>query len=370
MPGLSEGMADLAPARIQGGRIQPATAAARPDEPVSFVVRILRTPLLTKLVLLDLVINVVAVVAMQNTPPDQALQVTVLSLVVVLVLNVALVAYALRPLRVLEETARRVSSGEFTARTEMPPFTDRNLARIASTLDALLDRVDLDRRRVRALASQVVAAADQERAHIARELHDGTAQSLSALDMLLASALTDDACEPMRGRLLGMREIVTEALGEVRALSQSVHPRVLDDLGLPAALEFLARRTRLQGATDVEVRCDVDRQLPQDVSSVLYRVAQEAIHNAVKHGRSARITLTLGIVGGGAALEVVDDGVGFDRAEVEASRRGMGLFVMEERVSLVDGALSIDSAPGRGTRVRAVIPLPPLILGDGTSEFG
>jgi signal transduction histidine kinase len=344
-------------ARFREGTAPREGTAAVGRESDSFIGRLLRTPLLTKLVLLDLVINAVAFLVMQRTPPDYAEQVTLLSLGLVLVLNAGLVAYALRPLRFLEETARRVSRGEFTARTEMPPFTDRNLARIASTLDTLLDRVDTDRRRVRALAAQVVAAADQERAHVARELHDGTAQSLSALDMLLASALAEPGDEQIGARLLGMREIVTEALDEVRALSHSVHPRVLDDLGLAAALEFLARRTRLQLPVEVAVQCQGDRALPQVVSSVLYRVAQEAVHNAVKHGMSSRIRVSLVSMLDTAELEVSDDGVGFDRAEVDASRRGMGLFVMEERVSLVDGAFSIVSAPGEGTVVRAVVPL-------------
>ncbi|MEZ4238250.1 MAG: sensor histidine kinase [Myxococcota bacterium] len=318
------------------------------------MVRVLRTPLLTKLVLLDLVINAAAFLALRRTPPDWAEQVTLLSLGMVLVLNAALVAYALRPLRVLEETARRVSRGEFSARTQMPRFTDRNLVRIGHTLDALLDRVAEERRRVRALAAQVVAAADQERAHIARELHDGTAQSLSALDMLLASVQRDE--DSVRERLPALREIVTEALAEVRAMAQQMHPRVLDDLGLASAVEVLARRTREQVPVALEVRGEAE--LPPLLASVLYRVAQEALHNVVKHGRAANVRVTLDLTGGDAAeLEVVDDGVGFDRAQVDARRRGMGLFVMEERVSLVDGDLSITSAPGQGTRVRARLPL-------------
>lgn len=332
-------------------------AAAQPRHDEAWVTQVLRTPLLTKLVLLDLVINAVAFLVMQATPPDLAERVTLLSLGIVLVLNAALVAYALRPLRVLEETARRVSAGEFTARTQMPAFTDRNLARIGQTLDALLDRVETDRNRVRALASQVVAAGDQERAHIARELHDGTAQSLSALDMLMATALAEPMAPEMLERIQMMREIVTEALDEVRALSQNVHPRVLDDLGLPAALEFLARRTRSQASVAVEVHCEGNRNLSPAVASVLYRVAQEAMHNAIKHGRPQVIRVVLEARADRAVLRVSDDGTGFDRDRVETSRRGLGLFVMEERLSLVDGDLTLTTQPEGGTLVVARIPV-------------
>ena len=159
--------------------------------------------------------------------------------------NAALVAWALRPLHVLEHTARRVSRGEYSARAEMPALADRNLTRIGDTLNELLDRVEAERARVRALATELVAAGDQERARIARELHDGTAQSLSALDMLMSSTLAVGADAATAERVGVMRDIVTEALSEVRALTHTVHPRVLVDLGLPAAIDFLARRTRV-----------------------------------------------------------------------------------------------------------------------------
>jgi signal transduction histidine kinase len=329
-----------------------------------WLARVLRTPLLTKLILLDLFVNAIAFLVVQWTPPEVTKQVTVGSLALVLLVNAALVAIALRPLGVLEETARRVSDGEFGARAVLPPFADRNLARIAQTLNLLIERVHTDRQRVRALASEVVAAGDRERAHIARELHDGTAQSLSALDMLLATTLAEPLDEDLRERLSLMRQVASEALGEVRALSHNVHPRVLDDLGLPAALQHLVRRVAAPAGIEVAVACSGDRDLPQAVTSVLYRVAQEALHNAAKHGRARNVQVELALGDRQAELVVQDDGVGFDRAAVEADRGGIGLFVMEERVLLVGGRFTIVSATGAGTRVQVQIPLP----GRGASE--
>lgn len=272
-----------------------------------WILGILRTPLLTKLVLADLVINAVAFLMMQWTPSAWVKEVTFVSLAVVLVLNAALVAVALRPLGILEETTRRVSEGEASARAHLPPIADRNLVRIAETLNTLLDHVEAERLRVRALTVAVVAAGDQERARIARELHDGIAQSLSAVDLLLSAALAADADAASQQRLQTMRDIVADALREARVLSHNVHPRVLDDLGLSAALHQLARRTA--PSSEVVVHA-AELDLPPQVASVVYRVAQEAIHNAVKHAAAPRITVDVHVREGAVCLDVVDNGSG------------------------------------------------------------
>lgn len=322
-----------------------------------WLTRITRTPLLGKLVVMDLALNAVAVFALQFTPPELQEELTLLSLLVVVVLNVALVGWALSPLAVLEQTTRQVSSGDYDARTSMPWMADRNLVRIGDTLDALLDTVVRDRARVRALAAQVVAAGDQERARIARELHDGTAQSLAALDMLLTATLGEVDKPSTRERLVSMQQVVAEALQEVRALCHDVHPRVLDDLGLQAALASLIRRSRERTEATIELVHIVEHPVRREVASVVYRVAQEAVHNALKHGAPTRIEVTLREQEGRLELRVRDDGVGFDAAQLSEQDTGLGLFVMDERVSLVAGDFSIDSAPNQGTTILASIPL-------------
>ena len=334
----------------------------------------LGAPLLSKIVVADLLINLGAFLVMRDVRDEWAGEVMVAALLVTLVLNAGLVYWALLPLRVLETTARRVSAGDLDARVRMPPLADRNLARIGATLNALLDGVTADRRRMRALATQVISAGDQERAHIARELHDSTAQSLTALEMLTTTTLRELPAGPLHERLGVMRDVVVETLREVRTLSHNVHPRVLDDLGLVAALEFLARRTREQlgapagaagtpgapdapDAPDVRVESDVRGEIPLPVASVIYRVAQEAVRNAVRHAGATQLRLTLGADGQRATLEVGDDGRGFDPVAAQAARTGMGLFVMRERLALIDGQLELDSRPGRGTVVRAWAPL-------------
>lgn len=319
--------------------------------------RLVRTPLLTKLIVLDITINVFAYGAIQSVPKHLTDEFTVGSLALVLVLNAALVAWALRPLAVLEATTRRVSEGEYTVRSAMPPLADPNLKRIADTLNALLDRFADERARVRLLAARVVDTGDQERSRIARELHDGTAQSLSALDMLLTSTLALDPTPVVRENLAIMQEIINEALHEVRSLAQAVHPGMVEDLGLEQALKALVRRASAQSSSVVSVTGTLDCELSAAANSTLYRIAQEAVHNALKHAKASEIRLELTQTPTEVRMVVADDGVGFDRTALDPTRQGMGLFVMEERCVLVRATLRISSGLGQGTRVIATLPL-------------
>jgi len=141
-------------------------------------------------------------------------------------------------------------------------------------------------------------------------------------------------------------------------MSHTIHPRVLDDLGLVAALEWLARQTRQEGVLEVEVEAAPGAEsVPKAAASVLYRVAQESIRNVVQHARARNVRIVLGTDGELAKLSVIDDGHGFDVRSAEARRPGMGLFSIRERVSLVNGTVDIQSVPGRGARVIATVPL-------------
>ena len=334
-------------------------APQTPAREASLVRRLFSAPLLTKLVVTDLALNVIAFVVVMRSPVEYAGEITIVTLLATLVINAALVYWALLPLRALEAAAAHVSAGNLEARVPRSTLADRDIVRIGATLNQLLDHVTADRVRMRHLASQVISAGDQERAHIARELHDSTAQSLSALEMLVTASLRETPPGPLHERLGVMREIVVESLTEVRTLSHNVHPRVLDDLGLVSALEFLARRTRegSGGAVAVRVTSDATAPVPTTVASVLYRVAQEAVRNATRHAAPTGIQITITGNDREAHLEVADDGCGFDAAAVKARRDGMGLFIMRERVALVDGDLEVASRAGHGTTVRATVPL-------------
>ena len=323
--------------------------------------RTLRVPLLGKLAGANLIIVVAALLAVmaerRSILPGTAVPILGIALGLSLVVNLALVYVALRPLTDLETTAARVSGGDLEARVAPSILADRDMARVGTTLNTLLDRLTEDRERVRRLAAQVISAQDEERARVARELHDSTAQMLAALMLQLGVAAKESASPALDERIAMLRDMAAEALEEVRNLSHTIHPRVLDDLGLAAALEWIARQTREQESLDVEVFADDGQAIPKLPASVLYRIAQESLRNAVRHAQARRVELWLRRGPGTATLEVVDDGRGFDVKRAEERRPGMGLFSMRERVGLVNGTLSLVSAPGRGTRVVATVPL-------------
>jgi signal transduction histidine kinase len=276
-----------------------------------------------------------------------------------------LASVALLPLRGIEAVATRVWRGDFGARVGASPVADRDMKRIGTTFNLLLDGLVADRARMRTLASSVIDAGDRERAMLARELHDSTAQQLAALVLQLSAAARDCSDASMAERLQRMRDQASEALEEVRLLSHTVHPRVLDDLGLPAALRNLGRESADVGKIEIDVAIDDDGEaIPPTLASALYRVAQAAVHNVVKHAEARHVDVQLTVRDGEAVLDVIDDGQGFDVAEAEQRRPGMGLFTMRERVALAGGRFDIRSVPGSGTHVSAAVPLTDRLHGE------
>ncbi len=275
-----------------------------------------------------------------------------------LAVNLVLVTIALKPLAELENIAGRVLAGDLEARVTPSLLADRDIARLGRSINLLLDSLVADRTRMRELASHCVRVQDEERALVAHELHESAAQALSAQMLHLAAVARDTTDPAVSERLQAIRDTMGATLEEIRALSQAMHPQVLDDLGIAAAIARLAReaRERYQARIDVMVDAGVSRASPA-VASVLYRVAQEAIANAMRHGAAGRVRVDLTTAQDTATLEVEDDGTGFDVSAAEATRPSTGLFAMRERVSLVHGRLSIQSEPGRGTRIVATVPI-------------
>jgi signal transduction histidine kinase len=261
----------------------------------------------------------------------------------------------------LERTVWRIWHGDSSARVPRSPVGDAELDQIGTTVNALLDHLDQDRSRMHSLATEVIRAEDRERARVGRELHDSIAQALAAVTYQLTAA--EGSCKDPEAneRIRAIRVQVGEVLDQVDVLSHTVHPRVLNDLGLLAGLRHLAR-TVSAGPTRVEVAVTEGneqdlRGLGLETAAVLYRVAQEAIQNALRHARPDRIQVAVGAADGRVRLRVDDTGTGFDLAEAQRRRPGMGLFTMRERVALVNGEFAIETAPGKGTSVRASIPV-------------
>lgn len=323
---------------------------------------VLRVPLAYKLAGANAIIVIVALVAAivlhRGGAVDRRFLVILgVALVGSAVVNLVLVRLALSPLADLESTAQRIWRGDLTARVPRSLLADGNLQRVGEATNALLDGLTADRAQLRDLTARLISAGDEERSHIARELHDSTAQSLAAL-LLELSVVTRGTHDPAAlARLERIRRIAGDVLDEVRLLSQTVHPRVLDDLGLGAALQHLSREAESRGSIRVEVVVeDSAAGVSPSVSSVLYRVAQEALKNALRHANATAVLMRASVRDGTTRLEISDDGVGFRVDEAERRRPGMGIFTMRERMALLNGMLEVDSAPGRGTRIIASVP--------------
>jgi signal transduction histidine kinase len=206
----------------------------------------------------------------------------------------------------------------------------------------------------RALSAQLVQVQEQERRAIARELHDGIAQTLSTLllDVGKAGRLEDNA--EIKARLLAIGGQADGIVDAVRSLALSLRPSMLDDLGLVPALEWQAREVGRRSGLDVQVRAEESAgELPETHRTCIYRIAQEALQNCVRHAGAKHVRVGLERGRHAVVLRVEDDGRGFRPTRV----RGLGLLGMEERTAQLGGRLVVRSEPGRGTTLAAEIPL-------------
>jgi signal transduction histidine kinase len=197
--------------------------------------------------------------------------------------------------------------------------------------------------------ARIVAAGDEARRRLERNLHDGAQQRLVSLSLALRLVKSQIHTDPTGAeRLLdASRDELAQALEELRELARGIHPAVLTDRGLEAALEALAARSPLPVEID-----GPPVQLPLAVEAAAYYVVSEALANVTKYARASSVKVTVGQENGHALVEVADDGVGGADPD-----RGSGLRGLADRVASLSGRLDIDSPPGAGTRVRAEIPL-------------
>ena len=321
---------------------------------------IMRVPLSAKLLGANLLVAVIALASLfiAHTPGEtlrQSLVVAVSAVGFSLAANFVLVTVALRPLRELERTAQRVWAGDLSVRARSTQTEDHDLGRVRSAINLLLDGMHHDRARMRRLALHAITVGDRERARVGRELHESSAQWLAGLTLELAAMARAAPDQAIQLQLDRMREMAQHVMEQVRSLSETLHPRVLDDLGLASALQHLARRTSDRGVLTTADTTGAEVPIPRHVASVLYDVAREAVANAALHAAPGSVELHLTTEGGRVQLEVRDDGRGMDVEEKE--RGGFGLFSMRERVALVNGTFSLESRPGNGTRVVATVAL-------------
>lgn len=222
--------------------------------------------------------------------------------------------------------------------------------------ESRLQRLEANEREFRHLGRSVLRVQEDERRRLARELHDGIGQNLTALKHRLAQlrdAPTVDA--PLREGLDAAIDLCAHTLEDTRQLSRLLRPTILDDLGLEPALRSLGRSVGESAGIAVAIEVEPLPALDGEYETLLFRVAQEALNNIAKHAQARSVLLRVVERDGRLQLQVVDDGVGFDPA---ARAGGSGLSGMRERLRLFQGTLDVHSSPGSGTRLRAVVPLP------------
>ncbi len=218
------------------------------------------------------------------------------------------------------------------------------------------DALRTSEQELRALAARLLTAQEDERRRIARDLHDEATQRLALFSIEIGKVAreTGATAVELRTRCRKLQEEVVRLSDEIRRLSHGLHPPELEDLGLSAALEELCEE--FGRAHGIRVTLEGESAASRAVGSCLYRIAQEAMQNARRHGHATEVKVRLRGGDGRVELEVQDNGVGFS-GEAGTKPRGLGIVSMRERVRLVQGNLTIETGEGRGTTVRAVVPV-------------
>lgn len=239
------------------------------------------------------------------------------------------------------------------------PQVREQLARLRAEQERLFAQLADGEQHFRQLARSVWRVQEEERRRLARELHDGIGQHLTALRHRLEALAAGAGASTDINRAL---ELCAQALEETRALSRLLRPQILDDLGLVPALRWLCRS--MGEAAGIEIELDagaLPEPLDGDLCTLVFRVVQEALTNATKHAAARQVVVRLAVRAGMLQLLVVDDGRGCDLGaalDAASSGRGTGLSSMRERVRLFGGRFDVDSRPGEGLQVRATLPLP------------
>ena len=290
------------------------------------------------------------------TLADQRRQFLVLALAIILtlVVNIWVLRRRFEPLERLLDTMERIDLSRPGRRVELDPAMaadSTDIQRLAAAFNRMLQRLENERRRSGEL---VLKAQEEERRRVARDLHDEVNQALTAL-LLRLEAAAQHAPPELKDELDETKQLANQAMMELLDLARQLRPAALDDHGLTAALATQVRDYDRRGPARASLELDKQlADLPQDVELVIYRVAQEALANAVRHSGADHIDVSLGQIDSLAVLRVSDDGKGFAFAD---ETKGLGLSGMRERALLVDGSLVVDSRPGKGTIVRLEVPL-------------
>ena len=360
----------------------PPRAKGRPNGSRGSTLDLLRQlPLYWKIILANATVVAVAtaagglvVLGMGRASPGSvtgpAVLLALLALLASLLVNAALIRLALSPVEYLHDTAEKVMAGKMEARSPSSPFADRKVHRLVSVFNRMLDSLTLHRERQQELARRVLEAEERERGRIAHELYSRTAQTLAGVlvRLRLAERQFDNGAA---SALQEIREGIVDALEEIRGVARRLRPPELDELGVQVALEAHARSMTEGTRIEVAFGGQLPPTLSREVSLALFRIVQEAVNNAVLHAEPDTVRIDFRCEDDRLVAEVSDDGIGFDLEDsLLHTTESLGLFGMHERAGYVQGELSVESGPGRGTLVRVSLPVHPERSGPAASLDG
>ena len=243
---------------------------------------------------------------------------------------------------------------------ELAAVNESLLAEVAERMQTEAS-LESSREALQKLALQLLRVQEDERRRISRDLHDDINQRLAllAMDIEAVERQLSFSSAHVGGAVRAIQDRVVELSDVVRHLAYQLHPSILDDLGLPIALQRLVdeftARSHIQGSFGHK---DIPSTIPQEIATCLYRVAQESLSNVARHAAASRVDVEMTRSQSGLTVTITDNGVGFDAAQPRHGPHGLGLLGMKERVALVHGDLQVVSAVGKGTKVQVVVLVP------------
>jgi two-component system, NarL family, sensor histidine kinase UhpB len=342
---------------------------------LSIVRRLARVPLIYKILVGNMLIvalgavvgTVITVWHVRQYPQDPHYGLififAAIGIILSFVMNNQILKMALQPLDCLQAAVNAIRQGQPGVQIRCGGPTDERFDRLVETFNLMVSQQAADAHRLQALSHRILQAQEEERQRVARELHDEAAQALTSLLVhlrLLERAYTPEQAQQ---RVHELRELTAGALEEVRRVALDLRPKILDDLGLTAALAWRVDEFNAADGARATLHVEgINERLPRMVELVFYRVAQEALNNAARHAAARNVTVTLKRVDQTLRLSIVDDGQGFNVAhklnsQSPGSTGGLGLLGIRERMSMIGGGVEINAEHGRGSRISVHAPI-------------
>lgn len=294
--------------------------------------------------------------------PSLILLFSSIGILLTLLVNYLIISSTLRPLKELRSAINHSESGKIIFPETLMKQLDPDIHQLVTTIHSMVVSLEMRTLQLRALSERIINAQEEERNRIARNLHDDTAQAISAIIIQLEQleSMVPPGEEVLANRLAAARRLASNTLEDIRKIIWDLRPTILDDLGLVPAIRWYTRFALEQYGISIEFDLAETVRLDSHLETLLFRVTQEAVSNILRHANAKQVTIRLYQENERMCLEIEDDGQGFDVGLVVGDavyRKKVGLLGIQERVSLVSGEVNIESKPGKGTHLHICVPI-------------